>query len=375
MTDALALARDLIRCPSITPKDEGAQDLLSRTLGGLGFTCTNLPFDDVKNLFARRGTDGPHLCFAGHTDVVPVGDEKSWLHSLFGGAVADGKLYGRGAADMKGNIAAFIAATAAFVHNHPDHKGSISLLITGDEEGPAVNGTVRVLEWMAKNGHTPDVCIVGEPSNPKEMGDEITIGRRGSLSATLTVHGKQGHVAYPHLADNPVPKLAHYLVALSDTVLDVGSAHFPATSLQVTNVDIGNTAENVIPARATAMFNVRFNDRWDFETLENKIRSILDRVGPDYDIVFRRGAHVFITAPGEWTGLVRQAVTDITGKTPAMSTAGGTSDARFVSQYCPVVECGLINETIHQVDEHVRITDLETLTAIYGRVLEKYFLR
>jgi succinyl-diaminopimelate desuccinylase len=367
--DPVALTQDLVRCASVTPKDEGAQDVLVRALESLGFICTKLKFEDIDNLFARRGIDGPHFCFAGHTDVVPPGDDGAWTSPPFAAAIVDGRIVGRGASDMKGNIAAFIAALSQFT----PAKGSISLLITGDEEGPAVNGTAKVLEWMEENGHIPDVCVVGEPTNSDRIGDEIKIGRRGSLSGTLTVRGVQGHVAYPHRADNPVPKLARMVDSLSSLTLDRGSAFFDSSSLQVTNIHVGNTADNVIPAQASARFNVRFNDCWTPQTLEMKIRSTLDKANVKYTLSLSYGADSFITKPGVLTNLVAHAVTDVTGRAPKLSTGGGTSDARFIQRYCPVVECGLINKTIHQVDEYVRIDDLQILEKIYLKILQGYF--
>ncbi|MGZ9108323.1 MAG: succinyl-diaminopimelate desuccinylase [Micavibrio sp.] len=367
--DVITLTQNLIRCPSVTPLDAGAIEVVIQALEPLGFTCTRLKFGDIENLFARRGTESPHFCFVGHTDVVPPGDEKAWNYPPFAAAIADGKIYGRGASDMKGNIAAFIAA----VSDMPAVKGSISLLITGDEEGPAVNGTVKVLEWMAQNGHTPDVALVGEPTNPDQMGEEIKIGRRGSLSGTLTVRGIQGHVAYPHRADNPIPKLARMIHALSALTLDSGSAHFGPSTLQVTNIHVGNTVDNVIPGQASAKFNIRFNDQWNAANLEDKIRFTLNAVSPDYTLILSCGAESFITQPGDFTTLVSDAVQSVTGRTPQLSTGGGTSDARFVQKYCPVVECGVTNKTIHQVDEHVSVDDLQTLQKIYQDILTRYF--
>ncbi len=367
--DPVTLTQDLVHCPSVTPNDEGAIDILVRVLEPMGFICTKLQFDDTANLFARRRTDGPHLCFAGHTDVVPPGDDAAWTSPPFAAAIIEERIVGRGTSDMKGAIAAFIAALSHFTAD----KGSISLLITGDEEGPALNGTVKVLEWMEENGHIPHACIVGEPTNPDQIGDEIKIGRRGSLSGTLTVRGIQGHVAYPHRADNPVPKLARLVDSLSSLTLDRGSAFFDSSSLQVTNIHVGNTADNVIPAQASARFNVRFNDCWTPQTLEMKIRSVLDKDHIGYTLSLSYGAESFITKPGVLTNLVAHAITDVTGRTPKLSTSGGTSDARFIQKYCPVVECGLINKTIHQVDEYVNIEDLRVLVAIYQEILEGYF--
>lgn len=376
---ALSIAKKLLSFASVTPKDEGAQAYLISLLKDLGFDIYELPFDGrgsyrVENFFARLGKDGPHVCFAGHTDVVPAGDEAAWSVPPFAGTVRDEKLIGRGAADMKGQIAAFVAAVQDYLKTEPDFKrGSISLLITGDEEKDAVNGTVRVLEWMKDNNHIPDVCLVGEPSNPEYMGQEVKIGRRGSLTGKLTVRGKQGHVAYPERAANPLPRLLKYLDTLSSTIFDRGSAYFPPSNLEVTTIDVGNTADNVIPAKGTASFNIRFSDRWTMEDLEAKICSLLDAIDPAYELNFIRGAHPFLTQPGAWTALVVNAVEDVTGHKPAMTTAGGTSDARFVANYCPVVEFGMVNSSIHQVDEFCTLSQLEKCTAIYLEILKQYF--
>jgi succinyl-diaminopimelate desuccinylase len=371
--DVLSLAQGLIRCPSVTPEDAGAQAFLAQKLSAVGFSCSHLQFEDVPNLFARYGTGGKHLCFAGHTDVVPTGPEQKWTHTPFGAEVHNGILFGRGAADMKGAVAAFAAAAVSFIERKKHFDGSISLLITGDEEGPAVNGTVRVLEWMKEHGHLPDVALVGEPTNPDTLGQEIKIGRRGSLSGTLRVAGKQGHVAYPHLAHNPLPPLIKMLDALSDHVFDKGSAYFPQTNLEVTTIDVGNPASNVIPSEGRATFNIRFNDRWSSETISQKIVDILDKVKHPYELELSCGAESFITRPGDWSALVLKAVQDITGKKAEYTTNGGTSDARFIVNYCPVVEFGAINASIHQIDEHASVKDLEDLTRIYERILMLYF--
>jgi succinyl-diaminopimelate desuccinylase len=345
----------------------------------LGFEIHDLPFEGrdgtypVKNFFARRGTSSPHICFAGHTDVVPAGDISAWSVPPFEGAVKDGKLIGRGTSDMKANIAAFIAAIQNFLESHKDFKGSISLLITGDEEKESINGTERVLEWMKENNHIPDVCLVGEPSNPDYMGQEIRIGRRGSLTGYISVKGKQGHVAYPQRADNPLPRLVAYMHALSTLKLDEGSDFFPPSSLQITTIDVGNPSSNVIPASGNARFNIRFSDVWSFDTLEQKIHETLRSIGNDYEIRFVRAAQSFLTKPGAWTNLVSDTITNITGHTPVLGTGGGTSDARFVATYCPVVEFGLINQTIHQIDEHCTLADLEKCENIYREILKRYF--
>lgn len=373
------IAQKLISFPSITPADAGCQDYLKSLLNPLGFEIFDLPFEGrggtyrVPNFFARKGTGTPHLCFAGHTDVVPAGDESAWSVPPFVGTIKDGKLIGRGASDMKGQIAAFVAAVSAFVGEDANFNGSISLLITGDEEKESINGTERVFEWMQENNHLPDVCLVGEPSNPDFMGQEIKIGRRGSLSGTLTVHGVQGHVAYPDRAENPLPTLIKLLDVLSSTVFDKGSAYFQPTNLEVTTIDVGNNATNVIPARGTAKFNLRYSDRWKKHTLEEKIRQVLDAVSTNYDLKFSVGAEGFLTSPGAWTSLVADVVETETGHKPALSTGGGTSDARFAAKYCPVVEFGMTNQTIHKVDEYCTLADLEKCTAIYQRILKSYF--
>lgn len=372
VTDPVALAQKLIACPSVTPYDVGAQDVLAEALIPLGFTAYDVTSGETRNTFFRLGDKGPHFCFCGHTDVVPPGDEASWSHPPFAAKIHDGLLYGRGAADMKGSIACFVAALTQYLANDAP-KGSISLLITGDEEGEATDGTIKVLEWMQASGHVPDAALVGEPTNPNTLGEEIKIGRRGSLSGVITVTGKQGHVAYPHLADNPLPKLVKLLDVLASHSFDQGSEFFPPTNLELTSIDTGNKADNVIPQKASARFNVRFNDRWSAKSLEQKIAELLSATGLAYESRFSSNAESFITAPGALTDLVSDAVKEATGRTPELSTKGGTSDARFVSRYCPVVEFGLINKTIHQIDEHVVVDDLYKLTAIYRKILEKYF--
>lgn len=371
----LELLQRLISCPSITPDDAGAQVLLADELTKLGFECHHLPFVDetgeVPNLFARLGTGAPHICFAGHTDVVPPGDADAWTYGPFTPTVKDGVLYGRGSSDMKGAVAAFVVAVAEYLKKESP-KGSISLLITGDEEGIAVNGTIKVLEWMRENDHVPDVAIVGEPTNPGTLGQEIKIGRRGSLNGFLSVKGVQGHVAYQHLADNPMPRLIKLVDALASHSFDEGSEFFPSSNLEITSIDVGNQATNVIPENGKAVFNIRFNDHWSSDTLKAKITEILDAVGGDYDIEFEGNAESFITKPGAWSEIVRDAVADATGHTPEYTTNGGTSDARFIVNYCPVIECGGVNESIHQVDENARVEDLENITKIYRQILERY---
>jgi len=372
--DVIDLTKALISCPSVTPKDAGALVFLEEKLTALGFECHRLPFgegeDAVPNLFARLGTSAPHICYGGHTDVVPPGPEDKWTYGPFNPHIEDGVLYGRGASDMKGSVAAFVAAVAFYLDN-AEPKGSISLLITGDEEGPAVNGTVKVLEWMEKNDHIPDVALVGEPTNPDHLGQQIKIGRRGSLSGVLSVSGKQGHVAYQHLADNPLPRLVKMLDALCGYEFDSGTDFFVPSNLEVTSIDVGNTADNVIPEQVK--FNIRFNDTWTSESLEAKIREILDGCGGDYSLATTCGAESFMTQPGHWSDVVRDAVEDVTDKVAEFTTTGGTSDARFISQYCEVVEFGGINATIHQINENAKVSDLQELTQIFERMLHRYF--
>ena len=377
-TDPLALTQALIRCPSVTPRDAGALDVLEAALAPLGFRCRRLPFsepgsDAVDNLYARLGDAAPNFCFAGHTDVVPVGDEADWSVPPFAAEVRDGRLYGRGAADMKSAIGAFVAACARYLAAHGRPAGSISLLITGDEEGPAINGTRKVLQWLAENGEQLDACLVGEPTNPAALGEMIKIGRRGSLTGSLTVRGVQGHTAYPHLADNPVHRMVAMLGALTAQPLDDGSAHFQASTLQVSTVDVGNSATNVIPATATASFNIRFNDHHSGASLERWLRQTLDEVGGDYDLAVRVSGESFLTPPGDLSDRVAGAVQDVLGRAPELSTTGGTSDARFIKDYCPTAEFGLVGQTMHKVDENVAVDDIENLARIYEGVLVRTF--
>jgi succinyl-diaminopimelate desuccinylase len=379
--DPVAFAAELIRCPSVTPEEGGALDLLQARLEALGFTCTRLPFSDegtpdVDNLYARIGTEGPNFCFAGHTDVVPVGDEAAWSADPFGGEIRDGVLFGRGATDMKSAIAAF-AAAAERVLKEGKPKGSISFLITGDEEGPAVNGTQKMLDWCAAHGEVIDDCLVGEPTNPRALGDMIKIGRRGSVNGWLTAYGAQGHVAYPHLADNPVPRMAAMLSALAGLKLDEGTDHFQPSNLEITTVDVGNSATNVIPAEVRAHFNIRFNDLQTAEGLEVLVRDVLDKVcqemGGSYDLVFKKSGDAFLTAPGRLSDIVAGAVEKVTGRAPELSTSGGTSDARFIKNHARVIEFGLVSQSMHKVDEHIAVKDIEQLTDIYEAVLRGYF--
>ncbi len=372
---AVELTQRLIRCPSVTPQEGGALDCLEAELSGLGFACERLPFGEgdsrIDNLFARRGGAGPHLCFAGHTDVVPVGDMAAWTHDPFAAEISDGRLYGRGAADMKSGIAAFVAAIARVPAK--DIDGSISLLITGDEEGDAVNGTVKMVEWAAANGHRPDMCIVGEPTSPQALGDVIKNGRRGSLSGRLVVEGQQGHVAYPHLADNPVTRLLAMLAPVNGCELDAGTLHFGPSTANVTTVDVGNPATNVIPARAEAGFNIRFNTEHSADSLIGWLEEHFARIGGDWTVEWKSNADPFITAPGPLTDLISESCRAVTGRTPELSTGGGTSDARFITKLCPVAEFGLVGQTMHKVDENVATADIDGLSAIYETAIRRFF--
>ncbi|BBK33832.1 succinyldiaminopimelate desuccinylase [Stella humosa] len=379
--DPVALTQALIRCPSVTPVEAGVLDTLQGQLEGLGFRCRRMPFSepgtpDVDNLFARIGEGRPHFSFAGHTDVVPVGKRDSWRFDPFAGEERDGWVWGRGASDMKCGIAAFAAAAAGFLAERgTDFGGSISLLITGDEEGPSVNGTKKMLAALAEAGEVPDACIVGEPTNPKALGDMIKIGRRGSLNAYLTVHGVQGHVAYPHLADNPIHRLVRMLASLTAEPLDDGTAHFEPSTLQVATVDVGNPATNVIPAEARAVFNIRFNDAHTSQTLIRRIRERLDAVGGRFELDIKVSGESFVFEPGLLSGLVQDACEAVVGRRPELSTTGGTSDARFIQAYCPVVEFGGVGETMHQINERQRSDDIRGLARIYRQVLDNYFPR
>jgi succinyl-diaminopimelate desuccinylase len=380
--DPVALARELIRRPSVTPADAGALDVLQAALAPLGFACHRLRFEapgtaPVDNLYARLGIAAPNFCFAGHTDVVPVGDAAAWRADPFGAEVIDGVLYGRGAADMKGAIAAFVAAVAGFVAARGgDFGGSISLLVTGDEEGPAVNGTRKVLAWLEERGERLDACLVGEPTNPTRLGEMIKIGRRGSLTGRLTVHGVQGHTAYPQLADNPCHRLVRLLHAITAERLDAGSEHFEPSTLQIATIDVGNPASNVIPGQASAAFNIRFNDRHRSDTLERWLRTRLDEAvgeGGRYTLEITVSGESFLTPPGPLSTLVGDAVEAELGRRPALGTAGGTSDARFIKDHCPVAEFGIVGRTMHKVDERASLADLEALTRIYRGVLDRWF--
>jgi len=378
--DPVALASDLIRCPSVTPEEGGALGVLERALEPLGFDCRRMPFEcatspRVDNLWAVRGSgNGRHLCFAGHTDVVPPGQRSDWRQDPFEPTIAEGQLWGRGAADMKGAIACFVAATAQFLaHRDDGFSGRISMLITGDEEGPSVNGTKRMLETLAAEGERIDACIVGEPTNPERLGEMIKIGRRGSITGHLTVRGIQGHTAYPHRADNPVHRMLRMLGRAIDRPLDSGSAHFEPSTFQISTVDVGNPATNVIPATARASFNIRFNDLHSSASLEKHLRALFDAEGVDYALELSCSGESFLTPPGSFSAMLADAVRSVTGIEPELSTTGGTSDARFIKDYCPVAEFGMTGLTMHKVDERVPVADLEGLAKIYEALLERFF--
>jgi len=384
--DPVSLLQALVRCRSVTPVEGGALALIESVLAPAGFSVERPRFTEagtaeVENLFASLGSGAPHFVFAGHTDVVPPGDETRWRHPPFAGTIEDGVLHGRGAVDMKGGIAAFIAAALDFANGGFRAKGghgTISLLITGDEEGPSINGTVKLLDWAARRGHRFDAAIVGEPTNPERLGDAIKIGRRGSLSGTVTVHGRQGHVAYPHLAVNPIPQLVRLLRRLTAEPLDHGSEHFDASNLEFIGLDVDNTAWNVIPAEARARFNIRFNDQWTRDTLQAWLEARLsEAAGNDihYELDFEPGSSAsFLTRSDNLIGTLSAAIEAVTGRRPALSTSGGTSDARFIKDYCPVVEFGLVGQTMHQVDERVPIAELLALKSVYRQFLDGFFL-
>ncbi|MEZ5859004.1 MAG: succinyl-diaminopimelate desuccinylase [Geminicoccaceae bacterium] len=376
--DPVELTRALVRCPSVTPADAGAQAVLAEVLEGLGFRVELLRLGDggepaIDNLFARLGDGSPHLAFNGHTDVVPAGDDAAWSAGPFAAEIRDGWLYGRGAADMKGDIACFVAAIARYLERHGSVPGSLSLLITGDEEGPAVNGTVALLRWAEAAGHRFDACLVGEPTSVDELGDMAKIGRRGSLTVTLEARGRQGHVGYPHRADNAAHRLVRVLARLVETPLDESTELFEPSSLQVTTIDIGNPASNVVPARARAVLNIRYNDSQSPASLKALVAAAIEAAGGRVEAACTEGANVFACPPGPLAALLGDSVEAVTGRRPVLSTSGGTSDARFIHSHCPVIEFGLIGQTIHQVDERVPLVELQALTAIYLEFLERYF--
>jgi succinyl-diaminopimelate desuccinylase len=383
MTDALSIAQSLVRCPSVTPADAGALGVLETILKEAGFETHRVTFGepgtaDIDNLYARIGKQAPHISFAGHTDVVPPGDEEAWSHGAFSGEVKDGFLYGRGAVDMKGGIACSVAAVLQYLADRGGKpKGSISFLITGDEEDISVNGTNKLLKWVAERGEKFDHCVLGEPSNVEVLGDTIKVGRRGSQSGTLHVDGVQGHVAYPHRAANPVPDISRLIIALSDEPLDHGSPQFQPSNLEFTSVDVGNSASNVIPGQARAKFNIRYNDNHTEESLRKLVEERLAKACGNRiraRIVWEpSNSNVFVTKPGAFTDLAVSAIEEVTGRKPELSTSGGTSDARFIASYCPVIEFGLVGQTMHQIDERTAVADLEQLTKVYRAVLERYF--
>ena len=387
MNDALSIAQALIRCPSVTPVDAGALGVLETLLKAHGFETHRVTFSeagtaDVDNLYARTGTSAPHITFAGHTDVVPPGDESAWSHGPFSGDVKDGYLYGRGAVDMKGGVACSVAAVLQYLADHggraqENGKGSISFLITGDEEAASINGTVKLLKWVADRGEKFDHCVLGEPSNVATLGDTIKVGRRGSQSGTLVVDGVQGHVAYPHRAANPVPDISRLIVAISDEPLDQGSAQFQPSNLEFVSVDVGNSVFNVIPGQARATFNIRYNDLHTQASLRELFETRLARAAGNRikaRIVWEpSNSNVFLTKPGAFTDLAVSAIKEVTGRRPELSTTGGTSDARFISNYCPVIEFGLLGQTGHQIDERASVKDIEMLTRVYRGILDRYF--
>ncbi|MCU0902889.1 MAG: succinyl-diaminopimelate desuccinylase [Tabrizicola sp.] len=376
--DPVDLTARLIRCPSVTPAEGGAIALLSDVLGAAGFACTRVDRGGIANLYARWGKQGANksLGFNGHTDVVPVGDATAWTHDPFGAEVVDGVMYGRGACDMKSGVAAFVAAAVDFVRETPP-DGAVILAITGDEEGEGKDGTVAILDWMAFNGERMTHCLVGEPTCPNEMGEMMKIGRRGSMTARITAVGVQGHSAYPHRAKNPLTALVRLLAKLDAEPLDRGNADFDPSTLAITTIDCGNTASNVIPARATATVNIRFNDTHSGETLSAWLRheaeAVSEATGVEIELAISVSGEAFVTPPGEFAALVSKAVLAETGRKPVRSTSGGTSDARFVKDHCPVIEFGLVGKTMHQVDERVELAHIHQLKAIYGRILREYF--
>jgi succinyl-diaminopimelate desuccinylase len=386
--DPAVIAAELIRRPSVTPQDEGAIDVVADRLADLGFACHRLAFGGdqggeaggaaIANLFARYGSGRPHLCFAGHTDVVPPGPAGVWSCDPFGAELRDGMLWGRGAVDMKGAIAAFLTAAQRWLGERGSgFGGSISLMITGDEEGAGVDGTKKVLEWLAARGELPDACIVGEPTSAASLGDMVKIGRRGSLTGRLTAAGVQGHTAYPHLADNAAHRLVALLHALTSADLDHGSAHFQPSTLQISTIDIGNPASNVIPAEARAVFNVRFNDCWTGEHMEAALRRRLAEADPErrHALDVTISGEAFLVRPGPVGDPIAEAIRRVTGLEPEFSTTGGTSDARFIQAYCPVAEFGLVGQTMHKADERVEVADLARLTEIYRIFLDLYFAK
>lgn len=379
--DPVAFAQQLIQHPSVTPQAEGVLDTLELALKSLGFLCFRETFTEegtapVENLYARYGSEAPNFCYAGHLDVVPIGNKQAWSVDPFAGEIRNGYLYGRGAEDMKGAIACFTAAASRFLtENDGAFPGSISFLITMDEEGPAINGTCKMLEWLEEQGQKPDICLVGEPTNPERLGEMIKIGRRGSMNCELKIVGKQGHVAYPHLANNPVTQLVKALHRLKSEPIDKGTDYFQPSNLEVTSIDVGNPATNMIPASAEAKFNIRFNDSRPVAAIKNWIQYVCEDETEQFELCMAVTGEAFYTQPGPLTDILQQVIREVTGLTPELSTTGGTSDARFIKDYCPVVEFGATNRTAHHVDENVALETLEQLTEVYYGTLKAYFAR
>lgn len=374
--DPVELTADLIRCPSVTPEEGGALELLQGLLAGYGFTCTRIERGGVSNLYARWGRGEPVFAFGGHTDVVPTGDLDRWTHDPFGAQREDGVLWGRGAVDMKSGVAAFVAAATRFVTQSPP-KGSVSLLITGDEEGSSIDGTPAILDWMREQGETADFCLVGEPTSLETLGDVVKIGRRGSMTGRLAVTGRQGHTAYPERAANPLPVLAKICLKLAETPLDFGSTHFQPSTLALTSMDVGNPASNVIPAEGRAVFNIRFNDNHTSDAIkvwaEQIAAEAVKGTECSAEIDWSVSGESFLTEPGPLTDIVVDAITDKVLERPALTTGGGTSDARYIKDLCPVVEFGLVGDTMHQTDERVPVADIRRLEELYGEILRRFF--
>lgn len=381
--DPIEFAKEIMSCSSVTPENAGSLEVMEKALKPMGFEYHRMVFTeegtgDVDNLYARRGKGGKNLCFAGHVDVVDPGDIADWKVNPFEPQIIDGKLYGRGAVDMKGAIACWVAAVSEFLEENPDSDKSLSFLITGDEEGPAINGTIKMLDWLEERNEKLDDCIVGEPTNPTKFGEMIKIGRRGSVNFYLTIHGTQGHVAYPQLAENPISIMVNLLHRLDHHLLDNGNDHFDPSNLEITTIDVDNGTENLIPAKIYARFNIRFNDEYSSKQLIEMAEKFLsEEIGKGksatYDLRTRVSGESFITKPGHLSDVVAGGVEDIHGEMPELSTTGGTSDARFIKNVCPVVECGLVNATAHKVDEHIAVEDVYLLTKAYKKMIERYF--
>ncbi len=381
MIDVIDLTQKLVRCASVTPADDGAQEVLKKPLRDMGFEIFNLPFEGdgsypVQNFFARldgrkNSPNAPHIGYCGHTDVVPAGDESAWTHPPFDAVIDGGIMYGRGTSDMKGGNAAYVSAISKFLKTNPNFDGSISLLIIGDEESDRINGAVKAIEWLKEKEQLPDFFLVGEPSNSEKLGEAVKIGRRGTLSGKVIAHGQQGHSAYPDSFDNPIPKLAKIVAAMSDYNFDEGTEFFSKTNLEVTSIDVGNPADNVIPALATLSFNIRFNTHWTAEDIDKKLEEIISNHADKYEYLSHSSTPPFMTEPNIWTDKIVSVIQRHTNLVPELSTAGGTSDAPFLAKYCPALEFGLTNKTIHQVDENLKISDLEKLVDIYADIIEK----